>query len=195
MAEALQDFHEHRVIFVEAGITADNISLPRQHALDHYITGITQFGSPNSLCTSITESKHIRAVKEPWRRSSKHNALGQILETNQQLDKLSEARVTFKAYGLLEDNIIVDTLRNTRQLDDGMDDPQDNGINNSPDVSIDDPSINDLQGKEEDAGRVDGPEASLHVEMSRRSGMSTSVCIYSLTEIWQHILAGPMYLP
>ncbi|KIJ16060.1 hypothetical protein PAXINDRAFT_76254, partial [Paxillus involutus ATCC 200175] len=41
------------------------------------------FGAPNGLCPSITESKHITAVKKPWRRSNKHNALGQILRTNQ----------------------------------------------------------------------------------------------------------------
>ncbi|KAJ6575917.1 hypothetical protein B0H10DRAFT_1831888, partial [Mycena sp. CBHHK59/15] len=32
------------------------------------------FGAPNGLCSSITESKHITAVKEPWQRSSRYEA-------------------------------------------------------------------------------------------------------------------------
>jgi hypothetical protein len=59
------------------------------------------FGAPNGLCSSITEAKHIKAVKEPWRRSSKHKALGQMLLTNQRLDKLAAIRVDFEARGML----------------------------------------------------------------------------------------------
>ncbi|KAJ7025470.1 hypothetical protein C8F04DRAFT_878470, partial [Mycena alexandri] len=47
------------------------------------------FGSPNGLCSSITESKHIKAVKEPWRRSSRFNAPSQMLRTLVRLDKLA----------------------------------------------------------------------------------------------------------
>lgn len=31
----------------------------------YYAYVITQFGAPNGLCSSITESKHIKAVKKP----------------------------------------------------------------------------------------------------------------------------------
>ncbi|EGN91443.1 hypothetical protein SERLA73DRAFT_67393, partial [Serpula lacrymans var. lacrymans S7.3] len=55
----------------------------RQHSLTHYPLLICQFGAPNSLCLSITEAKHIKAVKEPWRHSSHYEALGQMLTTNQ----------------------------------------------------------------------------------------------------------------
>ncbi|KAJ7362401.1 hypothetical protein DFH08DRAFT_683551, partial [Mycena albidolilacea] len=41
---------------------------------------------------AIPESRHITAVKKPWRRSSRYNALGQMLLTNQRLDKLAAAR-------------------------------------------------------------------------------------------------------
>jgi hypothetical protein len=64
-------------------------SLPRQHAMVHYPQLIRLFAAPNGVCTSITESKHIRAVKEPWRLSSRNNALFQMLTTNQRLDQLS----------------------------------------------------------------------------------------------------------
>ena len=57
---------------------------------------------PNGLCSSITESKHIKAVKEPWRCSGRHEALGQMLLTNQQLDKLAVSHVDFRDQGMLD---------------------------------------------------------------------------------------------
>jgi hypothetical protein len=95
-------FHHHRRAFVVAGILPDGISLPRQHALVHYCPLIEAFGSPNGLCSSITELKHIKAVKEPWRRSNKYKALGQILVTNQRLEKLASARVDFGSRSMLK---------------------------------------------------------------------------------------------
>ena len=59
----LDSFHQHREIFHELGIRPDGFSLPRQHSLVHYVFAIMQFGAPNGLCSSITESKHIKAVK------------------------------------------------------------------------------------------------------------------------------------
>jgi hypothetical protein len=81
--DALERFHKHRSIFQTTGVRPAEISLPRQHSLIHYHTLIQMFGAPNGLCSSITESKHIKAVKEPWRRSSRYEALGQMLLTNQ----------------------------------------------------------------------------------------------------------------
>jgi len=63
---------------------------------------IHAFGAPNGLCSSITESKHIKAVKEPWRRSSRFEALSQMLLTNQRLDKLAATRVDFADRGMLQ---------------------------------------------------------------------------------------------
>jgi hypothetical protein len=91
LQDALTRFHEHRQIFETAGVRPDGISLPRQHSLVHYAALIRLFAAPNGLCTSITESKHIRAVKEPWRRSSRNQPLGQMLVTNQRLDQLAAA--------------------------------------------------------------------------------------------------------
>ncbi len=65
---ALKRFHQARAIFEDVGVRPDGFSLPRQHALMHYVEVIQAFGAPNGLCSSITESKHIRAVKQPWRR-------------------------------------------------------------------------------------------------------------------------------
>ena len=100
-AETLLDrFHQLRQYFVEEGVRT-SISLPRQHALLHYITSIPLFGSPNGLCSSITESKHIKAVKEPWRRSSHFRALPQMLRTIVRLEKLAALRQRFLAQGML----------------------------------------------------------------------------------------------
>ncbi|KAJ7648027.1 hypothetical protein FB45DRAFT_783012 [Roridomyces roridus] len=99
--DALARYHQERVIFQQCGVCPDGFSLPRQHSLTHYHYLITQFGAPNGLCSSITESKHIKAVKEPWRRSSRNNALEQILTINDRLDKLAAARVDFTERGML----------------------------------------------------------------------------------------------
>lgn len=100
--DALKRFHKHRIIFETTGVRLDGFALPRQHSLIHYFSLIRAFGAPNGLCSSITESKHIKAVKEPWRRSSRWEALGQMLLTNQRLDMLAATRVDFKARGMLE---------------------------------------------------------------------------------------------
>ena len=102
MDDALRRFHLHRKIFEELGIRPEGFNLPRQHSMVHYVNLIRSFGAPNGLCSSITESKHIKAVKEPWRRSSRYNALGQMLLTNQQLDKLAACRIDFTHRGMME---------------------------------------------------------------------------------------------
>jgi hypothetical protein len=101
ITKALSEFHELRNVFVDAGVVRDAISLPRQHSLVHYCSLIQLFGSPNGLCSSITESKHIKAVKEPWRRSNRYKALGQMLVTNQRLEKLASARSDFASQNML----------------------------------------------------------------------------------------------
>ncbi|KAJ6615692.1 hypothetical protein B0H10DRAFT_2164795 [Mycena sp. CBHHK59/15] len=92
---ALARYHRERVIFAESGVCANGFCLPRQHLLTHYRYLIQEFGAPNGLCSSITESKHIKAVKEPWRQSSRYEALLQMLTINDRLDKLAAARVDF----------------------------------------------------------------------------------------------------
>ncbi|KAF8488801.1 hypothetical protein F5888DRAFT_1622732, partial [Russula emetica] len=103
---AIERFHREREVFIEVGIRED-FSLPRQHSLMHYSSLIRLFGVPNGICSSITESKHIEAVKKPWRRSSRNQPLGQMLLTNQRLDKLAAARVDFKSRGMLDHRSIL----------------------------------------------------------------------------------------
>ena len=101
LKDALSRFHQYREIVITMGVQ-DDFLVPRQHALVHFPSLICLFGAPNGLCSSITESKHIRAVKEPWRRSNRNQALGQILVTNQRLDQLMAARSDFTNWGMLD---------------------------------------------------------------------------------------------
>ena len=103
LKDALAQFHFHREAFVGmARVNGDRISLPQQHSLKHYIHSIWLFGSLNGLCSSITESKHIKAVKEPWRCSSHFKALVQMLWTICQLDKLAAACCAHTELGMMD---------------------------------------------------------------------------------------------
>ncbi|KAH8985962.1 hypothetical protein EDB86DRAFT_3065949 [Lactarius hatsudake] len=103
LEDTLKQFHDYHSIFQATGVHVD-ISLPQQHSMIHYPMLIRLFGAPNGLCSSITESKHIKAVKEPWRRSNRYHTLLQMLVTNQRLDKLAAARANFEAKGLLDED-------------------------------------------------------------------------------------------
>ncbi|KAF9007622.1 hypothetical protein BDQ17DRAFT_1389069 [Cyathus striatus] len=71
-------------VFIETDVRPDGISLPRQHSLVYYHWLIQQFGAPNGLCSSIMESKHIKAM----------------LLTNERLDKLSAFHVDLQSCGI-----------------------------------------------------------------------------------------------
>ena len=100
--DALRRFHLYREIFRTSGVRPTGFNLPRQHSLTHYAKLIWAFGSPNGLCSSITESKHKDGVKGPWRRSSRNDPLPQMLITNQRNDKLAASKVDFAKRGMLD---------------------------------------------------------------------------------------------
>ena len=110
LKDAVSRFHQYREIFISSGIREDFL-MPRQHSIMHYHSLIRLFGAPNGLCSSITESKHIRAVKEPWRRSNRNEALGQMLVTNQRLDQLAAARTDFGQRGMLNGSCMESILQ------------------------------------------------------------------------------------
>jgi hypothetical protein len=89
----------------------DGFALPRQHSLNHYFLLVQAFGAPNGLCSSITELKHIKAVKEPWQWPNHYEALGQMLLMNQHLDKLAAACVNFMHHGMLDETVLSATLQ------------------------------------------------------------------------------------
>jgi len=100
----LAQFNNLRDVFIRASIR-ESISLPRQHALVHYRTKIELFGSPNGTCSSLTESQHKGAVKEPWRCSSHFNALPQMVKTISRLTKLAALRHIFQNRGMLDGTV------------------------------------------------------------------------------------------
>ena len=110
LEDALARFHRYQVIFQECGVRVEGFNLPRQHSLIHYLALIHTFGAPNGLCSSITESKHIKAIKEPWWQSNQYEALGQMLLTNQRLDKLAASRADFSNRGMLKGTCLSDKL-------------------------------------------------------------------------------------
>ncbi|KAH7918492.1 hypothetical protein BV22DRAFT_1186404 [Leucogyrophana mollusca] len=115
--DALDLFQHYRKIFKAIGVVVSS-SLPRQHSMTHYRFLIQLFGVPNGLCSSITQSKHIKAVKEPWRWSSKNAPLGQMLISNQRIDQPAASRVEFTARGMLSGTclsnpLLIPTLRKT----------------------------------------------------------------------------------
>jgi hypothetical protein len=78
-----------------------HLPLPWQHSLVHYLINIQYLGAPNGLCSSITECHHKSAVKQPWHQSSQYEALGQMLLTNQSLNKLAASWADFIDHRML----------------------------------------------------------------------------------------------
>lgn len=162
---ALTCFHAAREIFREVNVRPDGFSLPRQHSLVHYHFLITQFGAPNGLCSSITESKHIKAVKKPYRRSSRNKPLGQMLVTNQRIDKLAAARVDFERRGMLRGAGLSALL-----LDDDL-------LPAASTVAlVDEERVEDM-----DEGAIDDPQSLSEISLAKTYGM----CICS--QFWEDI--------
>ena len=108
--DATQHFHHYWEVFKTTGV-ASTFSLPCQHSVKHYPELIQLFGTPNRLCSSITENKHITEVKKPYRQSNKYKALGQILVTNQRLDELSAAWTDFANRSMLNRTCLSSALK------------------------------------------------------------------------------------
>lgn len=174
---ALRKFHESRQIFSGTARPdgPSGFSLPRQHSMVHYHDHIKNFGSPNGLCSSITESKHITAVKDPWRRSNKHKALPQILKVNERLDKITAARADFTARGMLTDSCLIQAIKEAFGFgsDDSMDennsdsDETDTYTHNPDDA---DEAVPPEDGDEDDCGAVESGPLMNEVRLVARKG-------------------------
>lgn len=158
--KALDRFHRYRPIFQKTGVRElgpKGFSLPRQHALNHYIEHIIAFGAPNGLCSSITESMHIRAVKKPWRRSSRFKALDQILLSNQRLSKLAAIRRSFQQCGMLQGDCHTSALREVARVPESEAQP---GTRETAGA----------MSENDDCGPVNGPQVLNHVVLARKKG-------------------------
>ncbi|KAF8269032.1 hypothetical protein EI94DRAFT_1771396 [Lactarius quietus] len=89
-------YHELCNVFLTTG-TLKMVSLPCQHALSHYHFSIQLFGSPNGLCSSITESKHRVSVKNNWYQSNHNNMLPQMMKSLLWWEKLAEMTAAYMA--------------------------------------------------------------------------------------------------
>ncbi|KAG1735575.1 uncharacterized protein EDB91DRAFT_1238202 [Suillus paluster] len=166
--DALERFHRHRKIFETSGVHPNGFNLPQQHSLIHYHKMIRSFGTPNRLCSSITESKHIKAVKEPWRQSSRFEALNQMLLTNQRLDKLAASHIDFANRGMLRGtclSYILDKLDIQVQLEDKPIVIPHLGYNNH--VNADSETDAD-QDTELEGDTVAGPTVIAHVDLAKK---------------------------
>ncbi|KAI5998886.1 hypothetical protein EDC04DRAFT_2872130 [Pisolithus marmoratus] len=145
--DSLDHFHHYHEVFKTTGVVL-TFSLPRQHSLKHYHDLIKLFGALNGLCSSITESKHIKAVKKPYQHMSHFKALGQMLIINQRLDKLASARTDFSARGMLSSAAGVSALLNALE----------EHVAEKSASHIDDPG---------DSEEVAGPRVEVHVLLAR----------------------------
>jgi len=185
LQRALDRFHHYRCIFQETGVRGHGpkaFSLPRQHSMTHYHHLIQEFGAPNGLCSSITESKHIKAVKKPWRRSNRFQPLGQMLIINQRLDKLAAMRVDFESRGMLKGSVLsasAQALEHQRRQGLIGDDPVDarshatqvsNGNNNNH---------NDDNAEDNDIEHEDGPHVLNYVRLAKTPGMPSILFLCS----------------
>ena len=176
LSTALERFHEYREIFRVSGVCPDGFSLPRQHSLKHYRRHIENFGAPNGLCSSITESKHIAAVKKPWRRSNRYEALKQMLTINTRNDKLAAARADFSSRGMLRGTCLGEAIRLWKEEagTEGVDDLDDTG---GPDGNGESGLDLDLDhdNNEDDGspGPIDGPPIFSEVVLAQKKGSAS----------------------
>jgi hypothetical protein len=187
---ALERFHHYREIFRTSGVRPNGFSLPRQHSLKHYRRHIENFGAPNGLCSSITESKHITAVKKPWRRSNRYEALKQMLTINTRNDKLAAARVDFASRGMLQGTCLGETLKlwhddlgdNTGNDDEDQSDGPDGNGEGGIDLDIDqDDNNNNSDGNDDGPlGPVDGPPIFSEVSLAQKKGIEHFVTSHKL---------------
>lgn len=189
---ALERFHHYREIFQVSGVRPDGFSLPCQHSLKHYCRHIENFGAPNGLCSSITESKYITAVKKPWCRSGRYEALKQMLTINTRNDKLAAVQVDFSSCGMLQGTCLGKALRlQHRDPDSDVGDDYDNEFS-GPDGNGE--SGNDLDVDHEDneddrsPGLVDGPPILSKVVLAEKKGLSATLFYSeSLLILWPQL--------
>ncbi|KAM6501374.1 hypothetical protein JOM56_004388 [Amanita muscaria] len=87
MESSLKSFHENKAIFVDLGIR-DNFTIPKLHALEHYITSIQLFGSTDNYNTQHTERLHIDYTKEAYRATNTRDEYPQMTAWLERREKI-----------------------------------------------------------------------------------------------------------
>ncbi|TFK96405.1 hypothetical protein BDV98DRAFT_586400 [Pterulicium gracile] len=184
MTSALEALHCDREIFLLPDVR-DNFNLPRQHALMHYI--------------DLSMASHIKAVKEPWRRSSRWKALGQLLVTNSLLTKLTVLRARLEAAGQLKGTIIDWAYHllsgssasgddSSTSVDDGSDQDVDVAPHPIRSTAASHRATQAIEENEEndDGGPVDGARAMGTVKLARSPARKLTSSINTLAAYTGH---------
>lgn len=141
----------------------EHFNLPHSHAQSHIIQAIQLFGSPNGLCSSITESKHIEAVKKPWWQSARYKALKQMLVIHAWTEKMHTVGAAFAMCCML----VGLSLEYARRMKDGK----------AP-VPLDEIEDEDV----DEQGAAEGPKVMSSICLVKRQ--SACAYWYSLTTVW-----------
>ena len=192
---SLTRFHHYPKIFQETNVHPTGFSPPCQHSLTHYCHHIEKFGVPNGLSSSITKSKHITAVKKPWRQSSRYEALNQMLTINTWNDKLAAARNDFSSRGMLSGTCLSKVLKSLQDSPKDINNG-DSDVGNHSDCDGDDSQ--DLDVNEDRSDSVADLPRMSEVTLARKPGewistLSTCTvahesglaCGYPLSSFWE----------
>ncbi|KAN0135741.1 hypothetical protein V8E53_006632 [Lactarius tabidus] len=146
---------------IQSMICPDGFSLPCQHSLRHYVFLIMEFGAPNGLCSLITKSKHIPAVKRTFCCSSRNKPLGQMLVSNQCINKIKAVCIAFNAHGMLKGPSSISNELGPQVMQHRQSAPaQHAGPENNTNSAIKDCKHHDSRPK-------DGPKANAEISLAK----------------------------
>lgn len=76
-SQLLEGFDEYKEIFKD--LSGCSTSIPKIHALQHYIQNVREFGTPDNYDTEVTEHQHIADGKIPFQHTNKRNYSPQMV--------------------------------------------------------------------------------------------------------------------
>jgi hypothetical protein len=101
---ALAAFHRYCQIFEDINICSDSFGMPQQLSFVHYTSNICLFGVLTGLNSAITKSKHIKAVKEPWRELNRVHTINQMITKNSWLSQMAALQAEFARLACVDDD-------------------------------------------------------------------------------------------
>ena len=89
MKDALDCFHDNKVIFVDLGIRS-NFNIPKLHALLHYSESIRLFGTTDNYNTEYTERLHIDFAKDAYAATNHKDEYVQMTRWLERKEKMHQ---------------------------------------------------------------------------------------------------------
>ncbi|KAG2363976.1 hypothetical protein BDR07DRAFT_1218649, partial [Suillus spraguei] len=77
LQSALNDFHEHKSIFIDLGAHRD-FNIPKLHAMVHYVESIKSQGSADGFNTEFPERLHIDFAKDAYHATNQKDYVAQM---------------------------------------------------------------------------------------------------------------------